>query len=321
VLTVGNVSGLGALATMNNITSSLVTDLGTLATLNNIGLTNLNSTVIDAKGHLVTSLVVANEVLTNALASGTIVAGNATITNLKATNVNITGVFTPSLYYTPFKTINANNYTIAPSTDGNCIYVVPTSLSTQVVITFPSATTWDGLHIFIRIYGQATISGSATSFTTNLQSSGFSFKSGGTPIGSYSDTSTSLTFNTGTSGIYEFVANTNSWNAINYPTANTYDVGLLTLTSSPSYNISDETTVVFKNNTASQCYLPANPFVGQSVIVYRRGTDLTVNATNSKVIFQGGKTSASLFLAIGDSAKFIYDGEMWCCMYITQPAS
>lgn len=308
VLTVGNVSGLGDLAIMNNITSSLVTDLGTLATLNNIGLTNLNSTVIDTNGHLVTSLVVANEVLTNALASGTIVAGNATITNLKAKNVNITGVLTPTLYYTPFKRIISDDYIINPIIDGNCIEPYPTSVPVMPTFTFPNANDWGGLRLYIKVSG----------LTINLVSSGFSFNGDNLPIGDYRDSNTSLY---PPDGIFEFVSSNGTWVAVNYPTSKSYDVGTLVLTSESSFYIGRETTVVFKNTVAAHCYLPENPFVGQSVVIYRRGTDLTVNATNSKVIFQGGTTASSIFLAIGDSATFKYDGEMWVCMYTYQPVS
>jgi hypothetical protein len=95
VLSVGNISGLGSLASLSTISTSYITNLGSLATLSSIGLTNLDATII-SNGKILTSLLIANDILTNALTSGTIVAGSATITNLtvdsgKFTNATVTG--------------------------------------------------------------------------------------------------------------------------------------------------------------------------------------------------------------------------------------
>ena len=223
------------------------------------------------------------------------------------------GTLTPFLLYTPFNTIVSDSHAINPTIDGNCISIKPIAAGHNCLLSLPDATTWKGLHIYIRIWKQAVFNDIVSSYETSITSDMFLFNGGGIPIGSPNDSSYGLF---PSAGVYEFVSIGGYWVAVNYPTSKLYDVGSLILTSSPGFNITDQTTVVSKSPDPSDIYLPENPFVGQCVEIFRRNAVVVVHATNYKVIWQAGGSSSLIQLgAQGDSARFKYDGEMWDCIY------
>jgi len=146
VLAVGNISGLGHLAGMDNITANLVTDLGTLATLSSVGLTNLDATLI-SNGKILTSLVVANEVFTNALTAGTIYAGNAVINGLKVTNATVSGTAYITAGDFGDLTISSHNISNDGASD-TCLYMTHTGKGITAAIgidVLAGSTGWSAL--------------------------------------------------------------------------------------------------------------------------------------------------------------------------------